>query len=200
MTLFRDIIDRAIILALAVTFAWRMVHDAMVNGHGYNYLVLIGELLVIGLVLISRPAKEISGRWQDWAIGLAGTCAPMLLMPAETSLPGAAFFVALATLSICLQLVGKASLFRSFGVVAANRGVVTRGLYRVVRHPIYASYCIAHIAFLGLNPSVWNLAIIFACWIFHIGRIAAEERILGADPAYAVYRERVRWRLLPGVY
>jgi protein-S-isoprenylcysteine O-methyltransferase Ste14 len=106
----------------------------------------------------------------------------------------------LMVFGIQLQLVAKASLLRSFGLVAANRGIATRGLYRFVRHPVYVSYFITHVGFLGLNPSLWNAFVLVSCWIFQLIRIGAEERLLGADPTYVAYCERVRWRVLPGVY
>jgi protein-S-isoprenylcysteine O-methyltransferase Ste14 len=35
---------------------------------------------------------------------------------------------------------------------------------------------------------------------FQLVRVHTEEQCLSADPAYRVYRERVRWRLVPHVY
>jgi protein-S-isoprenylcysteine O-methyltransferase Ste14 len=35
----------------------------------------------------------------------------------------------------------------------ANRGVVSTGLYRLVRHPIYMGYLITHAAFVAANPT-----------------------------------------------
>ena len=37
---------------------------------------------------------------------------------------------------------GKLSLGRSFGLMPANRGVVSTGMYRLVRHPIYLGYLV----------------------------------------------------------
>jgi hypothetical protein len=39
-----------------------------------------------------------------------------------------------------LVLAATLRLGRSFGIVATNRGIQTGGLYRIVRHPIYAAY------------------------------------------------------------
>jgi protein-S-isoprenylcysteine O-methyltransferase Ste14 len=44
----------------------------------------------------------------------------------------------------------------------ANRGVVSSGLYRLVRHPIYMGYLITHAGFLLANPTVWNIGMLLA--------------------------------------
>lgn len=53
----------------------------------------------------------------------------------------------------------KLCLWRSFGLVAAHRGLKAGGLYAVVRHPMYAGYVISHVGYLLVAPSWWNLAI-----------------------------------------
>ena len=72
-----------------------------------------------------------------------------------------ALTVIVAALGLALVIVGKMTLGRSFGVVPANRGVVVRGPYGVVRHPIYAGYLLTHIGFLAANPSPWNQRLTF---------------------------------------
>ena len=43
--------------------------------------------------------------------------------------------------------------------VRGNDGIVSAGLYRVVRHPIYLGYLITHVAFLLANGTFTNLLI-----------------------------------------
>jgi protein-S-isoprenylcysteine O-methyltransferase Ste14 len=95
---------------------------------------------------------------------------------------------------------GKLSLGRSFGLVPANRGVVSTGLYRLVRHPIYAGYLVTHAAFVVANPRLWNVVLLTATDLALLLRAIQEERTLEADPVYAHYCERVRWRVMPGVF
>ncbi len=82
----------------------------------------------------------------------------------------------------------------------ANRGVKTRGLYRVVRHPIYAGYTLTHIGFLLGFPSLQNAALYAAVFAIEVMRLLREEAVLKRDPAYVDYAARVRYRLLPGVF
>jgi protein-S-isoprenylcysteine O-methyltransferase Ste14 len=67
-----------------------------------------------------------------------------------------------------LQLAGLlaaitslAALGRSFGFVAADRGLKTRGPYGVVRHPLYASYLLIQGGYVLQSLSVPN-ALVFA--------------------------------------
>ncbi len=89
------------------------------------------------------------------------------------------------------------SLHRSFGVLPALRQVVTRGPYRVVRHPAYAGELLMAAACFSAGPtftaaSAWLLLLPGVVW-----RIRAEERVLSGDAAYAGYRGQVPWRLVP---
>jgi hypothetical protein len=108
---------------------------------------------------------------------------------------------------IGVQLVGTlmailslSSLGRSFGLLAANRGLQTRGAYRIVRHPAYASYFVVQMAYLCENLSLWNIAIFAVVLCAQLTRIGQEEAFLSHDAAYVSYAREVRYRLLPGVY
>ena len=82
----------------------------------------------------------------------------------------------------------------------ANRGVVVRGPYGVVRHPIYLGYVISHVAFFLAQPTMWNAAVILIGDGTLIVRALMEERVLSGDAAYASYCRRVSWHLVPGVF
>ena len=101
---------------------------------------------------------------------------------------------------LAIHVGAKLSLLRSFGIVAADRGVKRRGLYAVMRHPMYAGYILTHIGFLLASPSWWNLGVYVMAWSFLIARIFAEEKVLSANPDYQGYMTGVSYRLLPGVF
>jgi protein-S-isoprenylcysteine O-methyltransferase Ste14 len=108
--------------------------------------------------------------------------------------------VALQVVGLTVTCVAFLYLGRSFGVVAANRGLKVGGPYRLVRHPIYLSHAITVTGFLVANFSFANLSIYGVLWVCQLMRIQAEERVLSDTGNYAAYRARVRWRLLPGLY
>lgn len=98
------------------------------------------------------------------------------------------------------QFASKITLGRSFGLLPAARKLVTGGPYRVVRHPIYLGYLIAHAGFLLTNFSWRNLAVIGVLLAAQMLRIEREEAVLRGWDEYRAYTGRVRWRVLPGVY
>ena len=118
------------------------------------------------------------------------------------SVAGAPESLTLAITAIGLMVVvaGKISLGRSFGLTPANRGVVCGGLYRFVRHPIYLGYLITHVGFVIANPADWNLVVLAIADVALMLRAKREELTLAADPAYSDYMQRVRWRIVPGLF
>ena len=160
--------------------------------------VLGVNALFLGLFLARQPAKSETRSPVLWIIGLAGTALPLLLRPSDGA--------ALLRLGVTMQVAGLVmvacallSLRRSFAVVAANRGVRKGGMYRIVRHPLYLSELVALLGVVVANPTVAN-AIIWMCECgVQYARARAEEDFLSSDPVYRAYRERVRYRLIPGV-
>jgi protein-S-isoprenylcysteine O-methyltransferase Ste14 len=92
-----------------------------------------------------------------------------------------------------------AMLGRSYGIVAADRGLATRGPYALVRHPLYTAYIVGGVGYLLQSLSIWNAAVDLSAVAWQLIRIHAEERHL-AGPAYDAYRTRVRRRLCPGLW
>ena len=103
-------------------------------------------------------------------------------------------------IGLMIVVASKIVLGRSFGLVPANRGVVVRGPYCVVRHPIYLGYVISHVAFFFAQPTIWNAAVILIGDGTLIVRALMEERVLSGDAEYASYCRRVSWHLVPGVF
>lgn len=197
----RDFIERILLIAFVGYFVVQLV-TAIATGQTpwASGLVLVGEFVVLVLVFMRRPATEISMSWGPWLLAFGATAAPLFVIPhGEQFLPTLAV-AALFVISIAAQVIAKLSLSRSFGIVPANRGVVTKGMYSFVRHPVYASYLIGHIAFLLANFNGWNLAVYTFALGLQIARMLAEEELLTRDPAYAAYRQVVRYRLVPGVF
>jgi protein-S-isoprenylcysteine O-methyltransferase Ste14 len=50
-----------------------------------------------------------------------------------------------------------------------------------------------------LYASPWNALVLSMAWLALWLRAGEEERFLLADPAYAEYAARVRYRLVPGL-
>ncbi len=161
---------------------------------------MISEGLVVVLLVFRRESKSVSRSIPDWLVALGGSFTVLLVRPVERALVPDAAGVLLQLLGTAFEVYGKVALGRSFGIVPANRGVIVGGPYLVVRHPIYLGYLVTHAGFLLSNWSGRNLAIYGAVYVFQVLRILSEERYLAQDAIYREYRERVRYRLIPGIF
>lgn len=196
-----DLVEKFLVAAFMVVLAARLVPVVIATGALPPLFLLISEGVVVLFILLRRPTRDISRRGQDWMLGLAGTLLPLLaIAPQGAPLLPLRICEAIMIAGFALQLSAKLTLRRSFGVVAANRGVKASGPYRLVRHPMYAGYALTHIGFLLAGPTLWNLAIYAAVLTIAVRRIVAEERVLREDAAYRALAEKVRYRLLPLVF
>ena len=151
--------------------------------------------------LIRRPPQAVSHRTISWLAAFGGTFGGLLLRPGGAHPPWgveAGFGLQLAGLVIAISSL--VALGRSFGLVAADRGLKTRGPYAVVRHPIYASYLLIQCGYVLQSLSLRNVVVFGLASTCNIGRALAEERLLAASPAYRAYQEQVRWRLIPWLW
>lgn len=79
--------------------------------------------------------------------------------------------------------------------------VVTTGPYQYVRHPGYAGGIVATLTMVFFLGSLWALIPAVLTVIVSILRTALEDKTLRAELAgYQQYADRVRYRLLPGVW
>lgn len=194
-----DLLEQVLVLPIFFWFTWRLWPDNLSSTNWSTLVLLLSEGVVITLLLTRRKTDLISANFRDWAVAFAGTFLVLLVEKdgQPISGPGGGF---LLLAGLATHMGAKFSLLRSFGLVAADRGIKQRGLYAVVRHPMYAGYIMTHIGFLLIAPSWWNLAVYIAAWALIIVRISAEERVLSANPQYRDYMTGVRYRFLPGVF
>jgi protein-S-isoprenylcysteine O-methyltransferase Ste14 len=87
--------------------------------------------------------------------------------------------------------------------IQTDRGhtVCDSGPYRFVRHPGYASLILQGIGVPILLGSFWALIPGVAAAVLISIRTSFEDRTLRAElPGYVDYVQRVRWRLIPGIW
>jgi protein-S-isoprenylcysteine O-methyltransferase Ste14 len=192
--------SRVLTGALFVALAWRLLGDFLLTNRATDLLLLVGESLVVVLTCLRRPASVVDRRPFVRLVTAVSMTFPLLIEPGRTPpiIPEAAAAMLLG-LGLSIVVGGKISLGYSFGLLPANRGVMERGLYRIVRHPIYLGYLLTHIPFLAAHPTRWNAAVLLAGDAALIVRALYEEETLGRDPQYVRYCQTVKWRLMPGI-
>jgi len=196
-----DLVARAAIAVLFSMMAVRFGADFLSTGRVTGLLLLVSEMLVVLLTVMRRPAAAVDRSIRARLLTALSMLGPPLLQPArvEALLPQSAT-VAASVVGLAIVIAGKMTLGRSFGLMPANRGVVSSGVYRVVRHPIYLGYLITHVAFLFATPSAWNIAALLAADAALLKRAICEEQTLSRDSQYRAYQQLVRWRVCPGLF
>jgi protein-S-isoprenylcysteine O-methyltransferase Ste14 len=169
--------------------------------HAPMALVFVVQQSWVGVIfLIRRAPRSASHHPFDWAIAYGGWFFGLLVRPGAPALPFASTFgLAMQCADLALWTWAFANLSRSYGIVAADRGLATRGPYNLVRHPLYLAYMIGGVGYLVQSVSLWNTTIIGVTASFQLARILREEQHLDGA-AYDQYRRRVRWHLLPGIW
>lgn len=209
----------AVIFIAAWTLKWW-------NAWAYYAAVVVGALssrLAIALkhpdLLMERGTSMESGDAMLWdrAIVLLGA----LLLPTVSLIVAGLDhrFAWTAVLPTGVHLFGLVMLAAGYALgawaMAVNRffsavvriqkerghAVVTRGPYRLVRHPSYAGGLLATIGIPLLLNSWWALIPALVVVALTIARTALEDRTLQNElPGYTEYAQRTRYRLVPGMW
>ncbi|HAM49867.1 MAG TPA: hypothetical protein DCP92_03935 [Nitrospiraceae bacterium] len=169
-----------------------------------DWIYVLQHVLVLGIALTRRQPQVQDHSLSSSAAVVIAYAYPyaqvvyLRWVPGDPAWPEGG--LVLVTLAACLSLASLLSMGRLFGVFPALRGLVTRGPYRLVRHPMYLAYMLADI---GYNLEEWNFGtvlFVMAGWASLLYRVHAEEKILSQDAGWSTYVALVRHRLLPGLW
>jgi protein-S-isoprenylcysteine O-methyltransferase Ste14 len=196
-----ELAARITIVVLFSLMVYRIGTNFLETGRFTGLLLLASEALVVVLTVFRRAPAIVDRSLRARLLTTIAMMGPPLVIPSSaTPLVSDAVTVGVCAVGLLVVIVGKLSLGRSFGLIPANRGIVSSGLYRFVRHPIYLGYLITHVAFVAANPTVWNFALLVVADIALMARAVCEEDTLAKDERYRAYQTRVRWRVVPGVF
>jgi protein-S-isoprenylcysteine O-methyltransferase Ste14 len=196
-----DLLARATIIVLFSMMCVRFATDFLETGRITGLFLLLSEAIVVALTLVRRSARALDRSVKARLLTVVSVLGPPLLAPAAVApLAPEVATVAVSCAGLAIVIAGKVTLGRSFALLPANRGIVSTGLYHVVRHPIYMGYLITHAAFLAASPSMWNIVALVVADAALLARAVCEEQTLAKDPAYQEYQTRVRWRVAPGLF
>lgn len=162
------------------------------------YLVILAATVIIRRLPIGK-ALGLEPRIS----ALVGT----FLITAVILFPRCELSVPLGIVSTLLILTGEGfaviilmQLRRSFSIMPEARELVTSGLYRFVRHPLYLAEEIVAIGSVMQFLSTWTVMLLILHIAFQLRRICNEEAILTEIfPHYSIYREKTA-QIIPGVY
>ena len=191
--------SRCLLVTLFAVFAWSNFSHWRQTGAPSGLGVTLLEGWAAVLFLTRRAPRELTLRPIAWVAAPIGSFAMLLARPTDGGLPHLACET-VQLIGLLIALFSLGTLGRSFGIVAANRGVKTGGPYRFVRHPAYFGYLVSYAGYVAENPSAANVGLLCLSTAFQLVRIREEEQLLARDSAYHDYRRSVRHRLIPLVY
>ncbi len=196
-----DLAARLVVATLFVLLSINLLGDFQRTQHLTGLLLLVSEALVVVLTIFRRRAQVVDRTLAAAAVTAVSLVGPPLLRAggAEPLLPDMVT-ASLSSFGLCFVIAGKVVLGRSFGLIPANRGIVARGPYGWMRHPIYTGYLLTHVGFIAAHPTMWNVTVILVSDTVLIVRALMEERVLNQDEQYRAYCAKVGWHLVPGVF
>jgi protein-S-isoprenylcysteine O-methyltransferase Ste14 len=105
--------------------------------------------------------------------------------------------------AICLVIWARITFGRRSFHAAANPtegGLMTKGPYRFIRHPIYTAACVICLAGILAHPSIVSITLGALLFVGTLMRMLTEERLV--TERYPAYREyaRVTKRMVPYVF
>lgn len=193
------------VLSLALTIG---IGTAYVNQHNPRVLRNRSRLKKQGLTKATeKPAA--SDRFIMPLMGIGGFGALLLsalghrfgwyALPFGVALVG----VVLMNLGAILMLVAQNQNAHASKILDINKGqvLIDTGLYGLIRHPLYAGYCLLILFFPIALGSIWGLPLAILSCVSIVVRIRFEEDMLlkGMD-GYKEYQRRVKYKLIPGIY
>jgi protein-S-isoprenylcysteine O-methyltransferase Ste14 len=164
----------------------------------------------------TASAMQDTKGWDRWIVPLIALWLPLLAVLIagldkrlgwSAAMPGWVHWLGLALLvfgyAVGTWAMAVNAFFSSHVRIQKDRGhtVVTTGPYAIVRHPAYVTGAIAMCGIPLLLDSLWAFPPIILLCIGVVIRTALEDKTLLAElPGYTEYAEKVRYRLVPGVW
>jgi protein-S-isoprenylcysteine O-methyltransferase Ste14 len=151
-----------------------------------------------------KPVRSHRSKPFDVVIALAG--AYLLALPVWSRPPSAGAILYLGfglnAIGSLLSTLALLSLSSCWGLLPEARGLVTGGMYRIVRNPIYVAEEIAILGGLLVAPSWTYASAVLLQATLQVLRARREERVLRATFPYEYERfcRTTRWRFIPKIY
>jgi len=114
------------------------------------------------------------------------------------------FILIIKVIGLCISLVGVLFILLSFlkiGVIPSisKSGLVSTGMYKIVRHPIYSGTLLCFLGLILLNSSILPMFYFpISILLYYLMTVFEEKdliKIFGED--YILYKQKVRYRIIP---
>jgi protein-S-isoprenylcysteine O-methyltransferase Ste14 len=193
-----------VLVAYQSSRLWIMFQEQRID---IRHTGVVCNFLVIAYFALARtPPVQLTLSPLAWLISLLSTLWGGLVTLCPTLVGGIRlveghWVLIISLAAMALAIWARFSLGSSFGLVPAQRAIVTTGAYRFVRHPIYGAVMLTMVPGLLGAFSAVLVATAGVCAALMIWRAHAEERFLVAhSEEYRAYVEQVRYRFFPYLF
>jgi protein-S-isoprenylcysteine O-methyltransferase Ste14 len=190
--------------AFAASSAWWALAPALIGEEAWAVPVRIALMalhLEVALLFLLRGELIDQGKPREFMMAmpsliLGGFAFKLSPPPADWPLFATIPFI----IGVLWTAWSLATLGKSFAILPAVRACVSRGPYRLVRHPIYLGESMMFAACIAAGGGKsWWLFIFFAPSI--LARIYAEEQaLMRSSEGWREYSKHVRWRIIPKIF
>jgi protein-S-isoprenylcysteine O-methyltransferase Ste14 len=179
---------------------------AFAEGDLEHWVVAVYSALKAGIVLafayfvFARPPSKRRSRDPIAFVACAAALGSIVFLREPTGSTATELVLAgevVTLLSFAWLVASVLALGKCFGILPEARGLVTRGPYRLARHPVYLGELGACVGLVIAAPSIWNTGVAVVFYVAQSVRMRLEERALTKEfPEYAEYATRTP-RLFP---
>lgn len=170
----------------------------------HNILIFCFYVLVILLYFLRTSANFTIQSWSPRIIAIMASIAPFFIPILVKEVSKNLLLIIISNIimisGMTFSIYALFILGKNFSIIPQARGLVQRGPYRIVRHPLYAGELVA---LLGIVVARFTLLtvilflLIAACQIY---RAEQEESLLASQfPEYESYRLKTS-RFIPGIF
>lgn len=167
-------------------------------------LLICGFYFLIAYFFATREDAQKMGTILESAVSIVSYCLPFFISfsglyfssDGEFTNVGQVFLIS----GLCITYLALLSLHKSVGIVPARRSIVTRGMYRFVRHPMYFGEIIMSIGIALIYLNFATISIVCVGFFALVLRIRWEERILSESADYVAYKQKIKYRLIPFIW
>ena len=192
-----------VFLNIAAWVGWNTYRTWAQGAMGYVEIAFaLQNMVFLTLILIRRQHQGLDKSLFNQSVAAVAFFSGLVFM-GQPATGGPAAQMASRGITLAANVLGILSLVnlgRSFGVLIAFRKIQTRGLYSVVRHPMYLSDILFRAGFIATHFNWLTFALFVVSSACYVYRALLEERFLGQQPAYREYMNGVKYRFVPFVF
>lgn len=194
-----------------ISFFNNVVFTFIIYGVSFVTLAFYAFGYLIESKKLKSEVKSVDNTFLGWGVLLV--CYVPFFVILTQYIPFAtqdyAFFINKEITFIVRLFLSLIMLFKMYSVVLlgakcsnlTNRGIVTSGVYKYIRHPHYLSkliiWWITFLPFLIYN--YWAIGPMVFWTVVYFLRAVTEERHLSKDVDYLAYKKKVKWMFIPKV-